>query len=205
MELPVKKPTGYWVQTDRAAHEAWAILTGKSPLAAKIMHLLAGRVGEHNAVVVSQGTLAELAGASRRGVQNALEVLRRERWIEVRQIGDRATVNAYVINSRVAWTGSRDGLRYALFSAAVLVSETEQPDKEDLGAQTPLKPFPYLFKDEQQLPTGPGLPPVSSPSLPGMEHPLPAIELERETREEAASFDELIDRLMPAFTETQED
>jgi hypothetical protein len=38
-----------------------------------------------------------------------------------------------------------------------------------------------------------------------MEHPLPAIgHNERETREEAASFDKLIDRLIPSFSETQD-
>ncbi|RYF35512.1 MAG: helix-turn-helix domain-containing protein, partial [Cytophagaceae bacterium] len=111
MALPAQKAKGHWVQTDRSSHEAWAALTKKSPLAAQVMHLLAARVGEHNAVVISQGTLAQLAGASRRGVQNAIAVLERERWIELRQIGDRGTVNAHVINDRVVWTGPRDGLR----------------------------------------------------------------------------------------------
>jgi len=62
MALPVKKAPGTWVQTDRATHEAWAALTRRSGLAAQIMHLLAARVGEFNAVVISQKTLAELAG-----------------------------------------------------------------------------------------------------------------------------------------------
>jgi hypothetical protein len=190
MDLPAKKPVGFWVQTDRAAHEAWAALTGKSPLAAQVMHILAGRVGEHNAVVVSQGTLATLAGASRRGIQNAINLLRRDRWIEVRQIGDRATVNAYVLNSHVAWTGSREGIRYALFSANIIVSEMEQPDREDLGNQPALIPVPSLTPREVQLPTGEGLPPVSSPSLPGMEIALPSIE--RESRDEAVSFGNLL-------------
>lgn len=44
----------------------------QSPLAAQVMHLLAARVGDHNAVVISQGTLAKLAGASRRGCKTPL-------------------------------------------------------------------------------------------------------------------------------------
>lgn len=176
MGLPTKASKGHWVQTDRASHEAWAALTRKSPLAAQIMHLLAARVGDHNAVVVSQGTIAQMANASRRGVQNALEVLVRERWIEARQIGDRGTVNAYVINDRVAWAQGRDGLRYSLFSAMVLVSEAEQPDAADLGAQPPLVPLPRLYSGEGQLPSGDGLPPVSQPFLGGFEPDLPATE-----------------------------
>lgn len=190
----VKKsePTG-WVQTDRSSHEAWALLTRKSPLAAQIMHLLAARVGEYNAVVISQKTLAQLAGASRRGVQNALKVLERERWLELRQIGDRGTVNAHVINDRVVWSGPRDGLRYSLFSAVVVVSEEEQPDREDLGKQPPLRKLPPLFPGERQLPQGEGLPPPSEPALPGLEIDLPVPSAER--REEPTPFGALLDRI----------
>lgn len=198
MALPAQKPKGNWVQTDRSSHEAWAALTRKSPLAAQVMHLLAARVGDHNAVVISQGTLAQLAGASRRGVQNAISILERERWIELRQIGDRGTVNAHVINDRVVWSGSRDGLRTSLFSAVVVVSDTEQPDREDLGSQQPLRQVPRLYPDEQQLPTGGGLPPPSEPSLPGMEHDLPALTepVDREPMDEAQSIGALAGGLL---------
>lgn len=190
MALPAQKPKGHWVQTDRSSHEAWAALTRKSPLAAQVMHLLAARVGDHNAVVISQGTLAKLAGASRRGVQNAIAVLERERWIELRQIGDRGTVNAHVINDRVVWTGSRDGLRTSLFSAVVVLSDTEQPDREDLGAQQPLRKLPRLFPGERQMPAGEGEPPPSEPSLPGMEPDLPALHepADREPVDEARAI-----------------
>lgn len=40
---------------------------------------------------------------------------------------------------------------------------------------TPLHKLPHLFADEHQLPSGPGLPPVSQPALPGMEPDLPAM------------------------------
>ncbi|MFZ3584998.1 helix-turn-helix domain-containing protein [Loktanella sp. DJP18] len=176
-EISERKNRGQWVQTERAAHEAWALLTRKSALAAQIMHLLVARVGDHNAVVISQGTLANLTGASRRGVQKALKVLTDNRWIELRQIGDRGTINAHVINDRVAWSGKRDGIRYSLFSAIVVLSEDEQPDRDQLGQQEPLRRVPRLLQGEQQLPTGPGLPPPSEPTLPGMEPDLPAAKI----------------------------
>ena len=173
-QLPKKQPVGNWVQTERAAHEAWAALINKAPKAAQIMHILTARVGDHNAVVISQKNLMRLSGSSRRTVQRAISVLQNDRWIELRQIGDRGTINAHVINDRVAWTGKRDGIRYSLFSAAVVLSEDEQPDREELGQQEPLRPLPKLYTGEQQLPTGEGLPPPSEPSLPGMEPDLPA-------------------------------
>src|SRR3546814_16003068 len=81
----------------RAAHEAWASLIEKAPKADQLMHILTARVGEHNAVVVSQKTLAALMKCSRRTVQRAVDVLAEDRWIEIRQIGENGTVNAHII------------------------------------------------------------------------------------------------------------
>ena len=174
-----KTSPGQWVQTERAAHEAFAALITRSPLAAKIMHLLVARIGENNAVVISQGVMAELAGASRQGVQKALRILEQDRWLEIRQIGDRATVNAYVLNDRVAWHGPREGLRYSLFSATVITSSAEQPDASELERNDHLRPLrrlPTIYPGEQQLPSGNGLPPPSQPFLDGMEPDLPTID-----------------------------
>ncbi|GBQ40831.1 replication/maintenance protein RepL [Komagataeibacter europaeus] len=171
--LTTKKHIGSWVQTERAAHEAWAALMGQAPQAARLMHLLAARVGNHNAVIISQKTLASLMGVSDRTVRTAVKVLQAGNWLEVRQIGDRGTVNAYVLNDRVIWTGPREGIRHSLFSAAVVISSAEQPDRETLEGQPALRRLPTLYPGEQQLPTGPGMPPPSQPSLDGMEPDLP--------------------------------
>lgn len=171
---------GNWVQTERAAHEAWGALIAKAPKAAQLMHVLVARVGPHNAVVVSQNTLMALTKASRRTVQRALAVLVEDRWIEIRQVGQNGTVNAYIINDRVAWTGKRDGIRYSLFSASVVVSDEEQPDRDRIGHQEPLRRVPSIGRGEQQLPTGPGLPPPSEPTLPGIEPDLPSTLLQGE-------------------------
>lgn len=182
LKLPDRKQPGAWVQTDRATHEAWAKLSVKSPRASALLHLLAARVGEHNAVVVSQGLLAKMMGCSRRTILRAIDDLVAGNWIEARQIGDSGTVNAYVLNDRVVWHGARDGLRYSLFSAQVLVSEEEQPDREQLSQQDPLRRLPKLYADERQLPAGDGLPPPSEPSLPGLEPDLPTVSIEEATK-----------------------
>ena len=110
------------------------------------MHLLTARVRDNNAVVISHKTLARLLGVkSVTTIKTALAVLEADRWIEVRQIGQNGTVNAYVINDRVAWSGARDGIRYSLFSATVIAASDEQPDVEDLGHQEPLRRLPSLF------------------------------------------------------------
>lgn len=170
-----KKPAGNWVQTERAAHEAWAQLITKSPKAAAVMHLLTARVGDNNAVVISHKNLAQLVGVkSVTTIKTALAVLEADRWIEVRRIGKNGTVNAYVINDRVAWSGKRDGIRYSLFTAAVITSSDEQPDEGHLDNLPPLRRLPSMLHNERQLPAGDGLPPPSEPSFPGMEPDLPA-------------------------------
>ena len=139
-----------------------------------LMHLLVARVGQHNAVVISQKNLGELMGKSRDTVKRALVTLKDRNWIEVRQIGQSGTVNAYIVNDRVAWTGKRDGIRYSLFSAAVVLSDDEQPDQRQIDQLEPLRRVPSVYQGERQLPSGDGLPPPSEPTLPGMEADLPA-------------------------------
>lgn len=169
-----RQSKGHWVQTERKAHEAWAALIRKSPMAAQVMHVLTARVGEHNAVVISQKNLARLVEGSERGVRDAIKLLCEENWLEIRQIGGRGTVNAHIINDRVAWNGKRDGIRYSLFSANVIVSDDEQPDAQQLGSQEPIRHVPRIYPGERQLPTGPGLPPPSQPHLDGLEPNIPA-------------------------------
>ena len=67
---------------------------------------------------------------------------------KIRQIGGRGTVNAHVINDRVAWSGKRDGIRYSLFSANVIISDDEQPDADEIGKQSPLRRLPMIVPAE---------------------------------------------------------
>lgn len=157
-----------------AVHEAWAALMRDSPNAVMLMHLLVARVGEHNAVVVSQKTMAKIMSRQVNTVKTAFKTLRDRNWIEIRQVGERGTVNACIINDRVAWTGKRDGIRYSLFSTAAVLSDDEQPDRDRLDQLEPLRRVPSLLRGEQQLPSGDSLPPPSEPALPGVEPDLPA-------------------------------
>lgn len=174
-KLPARKPAGTFVQTERETHEAWAALIGKSPLGAQIVHLLAARVHDHNAVVISQKNLMRLTGASRSGVQNALAILERGRWIQVCQIGPTGTTNAYLLNDKVAWWKGRDELRWSHFSATVVVSSDDQPNRDAIESDEPTTPLRRLPRiGERQMPSGDGLPPPSQPALPDMERELPA-------------------------------
>lgn len=175
------RPKGTWVQTQLQAHEEWAKLAISHPRASSILHILLANIGRGNAVVVSQKTLAGLAGCSVRTLQYALNVLKEGNWVEVRQIGATGSANAYVINDRVAWYGKRDGMRYSLFSATVIVSEDEQPDRAEIGKQQPLNHIPEMFPGERQLPSGEGMAPPSQPFLPDMTPDLPSRQVQEES------------------------
>lgn len=170
--LPEKPAKGTWVQTEREAHEAWAKLIRKSPKAAELMHLITARIGENNAVVMSIPTIMKLMETSRPTVVRAINLLREDRWVETVQIGGSGTTNAYVVNDRVAWSGPRDGIRFSLFSAAVIATDQEQENPKALDNQPPLRRLPQV--GEIQAPHGDGLEPPSQPFLDNFEPKLPA-------------------------------
>lgn len=152
VKLPRPRQPGSWVQTERQAHEAWARLIGRAPRAAALLHLLVARMGDRNAVVVSQKTLAALLGASRQTVERAVAVLREERWLQVVRLNGPGTVAAYVVNDQVAWGQSRDDLSLSTFSATVIADAADQ-DEATLE-RIELRRIPSLFPGERQLPTG---------------------------------------------------
>jgi DNA-binding transcriptional regulator YhcF (GntR family) len=166
------------VQTERAAHEAWADLITRKPRAAALLHLLVANMNRTGALVCSQGTLSVLTKASVATVKRALTVLVDENFIEVVRVGsERGGVNAYVVNRRVAWADKRENQRYAAFDARILVSESEQDGPVGVESEA-LKQLPTLSPGDMQLPHGAGLPPPTQPPL--VEPDLPSLREEEQ-------------------------
>lgn len=158
----------HWVQTERAAHEAWSRLCSKKPRAAALLHTLIARMGEQNAIVMSQALMAKLLDVNPRTVQRALADLESSAWIQRVTIG-RGRECAIVINDRVAWGQRRADLpRLSQFSAQVIADADEQ-EPESIEQQPLLRRIPTLYPGEEALPTGPGEDPPSQPSLDGLE------------------------------------
>lgn len=168
-----------WVQTERAAHEAWAGLIAKKPRAAMLLHHFVALMGDKNAVVISQKTLAKMLGVTDRTVRSAITDLVAGRWISVVKLNGPGTVAAYVVNDRVAWGERRNKLPLSVFSA-IVVADQEDQDEALLG-HGELRRIPSLYPGESQLPSGPGAEPPSQPNLGGLEPDLPHID--RETGE----------------------
>ena len=117
-----------WVQTERAAHEAWAGLIARAPRAAMLLHHFVALMGEKNAVVISQKTLAKMLGVTDRTVRSAIADLVAQRWISVVKLNGPGTVSAYVVNDRVAWGERRDNLPLSVFSATVVADQEDQEE-----------------------------------------------------------------------------
>lgn len=161
-----------WVQTERAAHDAWGDLCARNQRAAVLLHKLVAHMDKSGAVVASHSTLSSICGYSVATLKRAITDLRADRWIEVLQIGGKGGACAYVVNDRVAWADTREKRSMSMFSANVIVDRAEQQ-----GVDTgPLRRIPTLMHPaELQLPSGPGAEPPSQPSIEGMEPDLPAI------------------------------
>lgn len=172
MEKKIGKPVvnQTWVQTSKAAHEAWASLIGREPRAAQLLHLMVRHMDESGALVASREGLAQLmGGVSVATIKRATAVLRSEAWIDTIQIGGKGGALAYVVNARVAWGQRRDQMgRMALFNARVLAIEDEQGAPLE-GPE--LRRVPMLFPGEVALPGGAGETPPSQPGLDGVEPP----------------------------------
>lgn len=190
----VGSSVGHWVQVERKAMELWGDLTARKPRAGQLLLILVARMGERNAVGISQKTIAKLMRCSVDTVQRAVRDLTEENYVQVVRMNGPGTVAAYVINDRVAWGQPRDELRLSVFSATLVADAADQPQSV-IDDNRPLKALPRMFPGERQLPTGNGLPPPSEPSLPGMEPDLPAIE-ESERLGESVSVGALADRLL---------
>lgn len=169
-----------WVQTDRAAHEAWGRLTISSPRAAALMHHLVAQMDQSAAVVASHAALASLTGMSASTIKRAINDLKAGNWIEVIQLGGKGGALAFVINSNVGWATRRDKLHLAVFTARVIAVGDEQ--EQGYLERPALHQIPILTNGEQQLPTGPGEEPPSQPSIDGLEPDLPSVQSQRGQR-----------------------
>jgi len=184
--LPIRQPHGSWVQTDRDTHRLWAELIAKSPVAARAMHIITSHVGELNAFLISQEQLAGLIGCSPRRLRDALKLLEAGNWLEVRRVGNRGTVAAYVVNDRVAWTGGRSDKRSSLVTGRIWIAGDEQDDVEMLGNQPPLRRLPDLYPHERQMPApyepehDGGLPDIPARVIEARPQPAPARRLMRD-------------------------
>lgn len=163
---PVVPRRQVFVQIERDALIEWANFTRKKPTASALLQRLTAMMDRQGAVAVSHKTLAKLSRCSINTVKTAVSDLEKGNWIQVVKLGAAGTVNAYVINSRVAWCDLRDNKKMAIFSARIIA------DVEDQSAATlsgdKLRRIPIVHPPEEVLPSG-EWPDGAQTQLPGIE------------------------------------
>lgn len=145
-----------FVQVSRQYLKNWRGLIRKNAYAAEILVFLIEKMGKPtNAVVCSYQTLQEATGVSRTTVAKAIKHLKDNHWIQVVRIGN---ASAYCVNEKVVWQSARNLRKYAVFSATVVASNSEQ-DIDYIENSTPLKYIPIIddqerlmFNENEELP-----------------------------------------------------
>jgi hypothetical protein len=109
------------------------------------MHVLVANMDEKGALVTSHKVLAELCSVSVMTIRRAVDTLTKLNFIQTIRIGsERGGALAYIVNSRIAWADKRANIRYAKFSATVLVSSEEQ----NVLDGPPLRQIPRIQVEE---------------------------------------------------------
>lgn len=136
-----------FVQVSRGYLKEMRKLARKSPLGHEILYYLVEHMGKTtNAVVCSYKTICETTEASRASVGRAIKILKDDNWIETVKIGN---ATAYCVNERAFWQAGRNQRRYAIFSATVIASESEQESNFREKAKQELTYVPIISSKER--------------------------------------------------------
>ncbi|EFK6855051.1 plasmid replication initiation protein [Escherichia coli] len=133
-----------FVQLSRNYLKQLRNLARKSPIAHEILYYLVEHMGKTtNAVICSYTTLCEVTGVSRPTVGRAIKLLKDDNWIDTVKVGN---ANAYCVNERVFWQAGRNQRKYAIFSATVIASDSEQDKGFQEKAKHKLNYIPIIEK-----------------------------------------------------------
>ena len=131
-----------FVQLSRNYLKQLRNLARKSPIAHEILYYLVEHMGKTtNAVICSYATLCEVTGVSRPTVGRAIKLLKDDNWIDTVKVGN---ANAYCVNEKVFWQAGRNQRKYAIFSATVIASESEQDEGFQEKAKQKLNYIPIV-------------------------------------------------------------
>jgi hypothetical protein len=163
---PIMPKRQMFVQIEREALIEWANFTRKKPTASALLQRLTAMMDKQGAVAVSHKTLAKLSRCSINTVKTAISDLEKGNWLQIVRLGSTGTVNAYVINSRVAWCDLRDNKKMAIFSARIVADVEEQTERT--LSNDKLRRIPIVHPPEEALPAG-EWPEGGQTQLPGLE------------------------------------
>lgn len=152
-----------FVQLSRGYLQQMRKLARKSPIAHEILYYLVEHMGRTtNAVVCSYTTLCEVTGVSRPTVGRAIKLLKDDNWIDTVKIGNSS---AYCVNEKVFWQAGRNQRKYAIFSATVIASASEQENDYAEKAKHKLTYIPIIEPNDVPTTGQEDLPPPDQRDL----------------------------------------
>jgi len=106
-------------------------MTGENKTAVQVFTWILKHMDKRNALVVSQVALADAFGVTERSIRYSIAYLKEKKALTVLKSGN---TNIYAVNAQIAWKADANGKKYALFDAAVYISDSEQ-DKPSFDTQ----------------------------------------------------------------------
>jgi hypothetical protein len=100
-------------------------IANEHPTAIKVFLFLIKNMDEKNALVISQNALSESLNLHRNTIGNSISYLKEKKALDVFKSGN---TNIYAVNSQLAWKSNVEGKRYAMFSAKVFITASEQEE-----------------------------------------------------------------------------
>lgn len=159
--IPKNHVEGGFYMMSRTAEKNIRQLQIENPSASLVFSVLREymQIG-NNAVTISNKTLCEILNKSRATITRAINHLSSNNFVQIIKSG---TSNTYVVNERIAFSGSH-GQRKAVFSATIVAHESEQ-DKETLENIERLKSVPIIRFKERAILDDETLPPPDQQDL----------------------------------------
>lgn len=145
MALKNKVAGGFYMMS-RTAEKNLRELQLKSPTGALVFSVIREHMGiGTNAVTISNNVLCEMLNVSRPTISRAIKFLKENRYVQIIKTG---TTNTYVVNERIAFSGT-PGQRKAVFSASVVAHECEQ--EKGFDEPIKLKSMAVFYDDERPI------------------------------------------------------
>lgn len=120
-------PYGNFYQFNREHSKEMIWLATNHPKANGILLFLLDQMDNYNAVMCSNTVICEALGIGRTTVSTSIKILREHGFIMVYKSGNS---NVYAVNKNLAWSSWGKNHQYAKFDAKIIISETEQEQKE---------------------------------------------------------------------------
>jgi Fe2+ or Zn2+ uptake regulation protein len=115
-----------WAQFPEKHFKTITYLFKHKKLAAEIFMMFLEHSDKNNCLIVSYETMMDIFGKKRTTIYKTIKYLKEKKLITTLKSG---SSNIYCLNSNVVWKQAQDNLKYAKFTANVLISEAEQESK----------------------------------------------------------------------------